>query len=400
MASPTISEGGPIVRLDLSSIATLLGVVRSVNTLQGNVILAAGANITLTPVGNTITISAAGGGAGVSSFNTLTGAVVLAAGTNITLTPIGNTITIDAAGGVSSLNTLTGAVVLAAGTNITLTPVGNTITIDAAGGGAGVSSLNTLTGAVVLAAGTNITLTPVGNTITIDAAGGGAGVSSLNTLTGAVVLAAGTNITLTPVGNTITVDAAGGVVSCDDTDGGTTALTGVVVFAAGASGSMQVIINSGQMEFDVIQNPITKAFRTSNQVIPDTVQTLITWQSTIYGGMGHALPTTTYDAPVTGNYLVTLHIQVSFTAAPTSILMQILQNGSRITEYSDTAPVAATGLYTFEISTPVTLTAGDTISANFQSVSSGAADATIFGGTSPGFTSYLGVCLLSREIPA
>jgi len=37
--------------------------------------------------------------AGVASFNALTGVVVLAAGTNITLTPVGNTITIDSAGG-------------------------------------------------------------------------------------------------------------------------------------------------------------------------------------------------------------------------------------------------------------------------------------------------------------
>jgi len=35
----------------------------------------------------------------VSSLNGLTGDVVLAAGTNITLTPVGNTITISSAGG-------------------------------------------------------------------------------------------------------------------------------------------------------------------------------------------------------------------------------------------------------------------------------------------------------------
>lgn len=36
---------------------------------------------------------------GVTSFNTLTGAVTLAAGSNITLTPVGNTITIASSGG-------------------------------------------------------------------------------------------------------------------------------------------------------------------------------------------------------------------------------------------------------------------------------------------------------------
>jgi hypothetical protein len=41
--------------------------------------------------------------AGVSSVNSLEGDVILAAGTNITLTPVGNTITIDAAGGALEL---------------------------------------------------------------------------------------------------------------------------------------------------------------------------------------------------------------------------------------------------------------------------------------------------------
>lgn len=43
--------------------------------------------------------TAGGGGGGVTSFNTLTGAVVLAAGSGITLTPVGQTITIAATGG-------------------------------------------------------------------------------------------------------------------------------------------------------------------------------------------------------------------------------------------------------------------------------------------------------------
>lgn len=46
-------------------------------------------------------LSVVGGGGGVSSLNTLTGAVILAAGANITLTPAGNTITIAATGGGS-----------------------------------------------------------------------------------------------------------------------------------------------------------------------------------------------------------------------------------------------------------------------------------------------------------
>jgi len=45
----------------------------------------------------------------VESLNTLTGDVILAAGTNITLTPVGNTITIDAAGGGGAFTDLTDA---------------------------------------------------------------------------------------------------------------------------------------------------------------------------------------------------------------------------------------------------------------------------------------------------
>lgn len=49
-------------------------------------------------------LAGGGGGGGVTTLNGLSGAVVLAAGTNITLTPVGNTITIDAAGGGSGAN--------------------------------------------------------------------------------------------------------------------------------------------------------------------------------------------------------------------------------------------------------------------------------------------------------
>lgn len=70
-------------------------------------------------------------GSGVTSVNTLTGDVTLAAGTNITLTPVGNTITIDASpggGGVSNV-TATSPVHSSGGSN-------PNITIDNAGAAA------------------------------------------------------------------------------------------------------------------------------------------------------------------------------------------------------------------------------------------------------------------------
>lgn len=60
-------------------------------------------------IGGTEIVASFGLGKNVSSLNGLTGAVILAAGTGITLTPVGNTITIATSGGG-------GATVIASGT--------------------------------------------------------------------------------------------------------------------------------------------------------------------------------------------------------------------------------------------------------------------------------------------
>lgn len=56
-------------------------------------------------------VSSGGGGSGVTSVNSLTGAVILSAGTNITLVPVGNTITINSSGSGSGTVTSIGMTV-------------------------------------------------------------------------------------------------------------------------------------------------------------------------------------------------------------------------------------------------------------------------------------------------
>ena len=126
------------------------GTVKTVNTLTGNVTLAAGNNVTITPSGNTLTIAATGGGstAGVSSVNNVTGAVNLVAGRNVTISPSGQNITIEATGGgsagVASVNGITGPVTISAGSGagIDIYEDGSRITID----NTGVTQLNGVAG--------------------------------------------------------------------------------------------------------------------------------------------------------------------------------------------------------------------------------------------------------------
>lgn len=92
--------------------------VKSFNGLFDNVSLLAGSNVTLTPSGNTVTISSLLGLTSVSHDSSLTGD-----GTDTS--PLG-----IASGQVTrSVNGLTDNVSLVAGDNVTITPSGNTLTI-------------------------------------------------------------------------------------------------------------------------------------------------------------------------------------------------------------------------------------------------------------------------------
>ena len=232
--------------------------MRSCNSLFGDVVLAAGTNVTLTPVGNTITITAA-------SSSPLTPAASV---TEIAATAVIGTSTNYARQdhvhrGVHAINALFGDITFSAGANVTLTPSGNNISIAASAGAgtpaatvtnvASVAVIGTLTsfaredhvhqgvhqitgtsatfGDVVFAgsgvtqsgntftfagpAGTPaVTVTNVAATSAVGTATNYAredhqhqGVHGLNGLFGDVTLAAGANVTLTPVGNTVTIGA-------------------------------------------------------------------------------------------------------------------------------------------------------------------------------------------------
>ena len=144
------------------------GTVKSVNTLTGDVTLAAGNNVTITPSGKTLTIAATGGTAGVSSVNNVTGDVNLVAGSNVSITPSGQNITIAATGGGSagvsgiSVNSgapITGSVGLLNGNGINLSASGKNITVNNTGvRSLGVTGSTAITGQITLQPDTTINL--------------------------------------------------------------------------------------------------------------------------------------------------------------------------------------------------------------------------------------------------
>ena len=136
-------------------------VVKSLNSLKDNISLIAGTNITITPTGNDLTISATGGGGGtVTQINTgagLTGGPITTTGT-ISVDNSGITNTMLQNNAVTSTKILDGT--------ITAGDIGSTQVV---------KSLNSIEDNVNLVGGTNITITPSGQEITISSTAGGMG---------------------------------------------------------------------------------------------------------------------------------------------------------------------------------------------------------------------------------
>jgi len=134
-------------------------VVKSLNSLKDNVNLVAGSNISITPSGNNLTISATGGGGGtVTQVNT---------GAGLTGGPITTTGTISVAndGIITAMlqnNSVTSSKIVDG--TITAADIGNTQIV---------KSLNSIRDNINLVAGSNITITPSGQNITISSTGSG-----------------------------------------------------------------------------------------------------------------------------------------------------------------------------------------------------------------------------------
>lgn len=198
-------------------------VVTTLNGLSGGVTLAAGSNITLSPVGNTITIASSGGGGGGTGNNfteSTSAPTPFFAGDRWFDTDEGNLYTavtddsgliwvqlnagIVGASGPAGNTGATGAQGPQGNTGATggTGPQGNTGATGPQGNtgpsgivGDYVTSLRGLTGIIGLSAGSNITITQSGNTLTIaSTASGGSGgivgdyVISVDGATGAVNL--------------------------------------------------------------------------------------------------------------------------------------------------------------------------------------------------------------------
>uniref|UniRef100_A0A7V2ZMJ2 Uncharacterized protein n=1 Tax=Ignavibacterium album TaxID=591197 RepID=A0A7V2ZMJ2_9BACT len=223
-------------------------VVKSLNGLKDNINLVAGSNVTITPSGNDLTISAASGAGGtVTQVNTgagLTGGPITTTGT-ISIANDGVTTAMIQNNSVTSTKIADGTIVttdlsdnsvtsakIADGT-ITTTDLGDNSVTSAkiTDGTIGTSDLanNSVTTDKIVDA--TITANDIGNTQVV---------KSINSLKDNVNLVAGSNITITPSGNNLTIASTSGGVGGSGTTNyiplftGSTTLGNSVIYQSGS----------------------------------------------------------------------------------------------------------------------------------------------------------------------
>jgi hypothetical protein len=202
----------------------------------------------------------------VTQLNGLTGGVTLAAGSNVTLTPVGNTITISSAGGSGGGG--------ATGATGPTGPQGNTGATGATGAtgpvGDYVISLSGLTGAVGLTDGSGIGLSVSGNTLTFS----NTGVLSFNGLTGAVTgVTTGTANTFGPLQSfTNGISSSGGTFSALTRFNAGLSASFVRTPSIQGPGGADVIFDSGAIKLQQLGFPSNNTTRlTASSTVDQTI---------------------------------------------------------------------------------------------------------------------------------
>lgn len=235
-------------------------IVKSVNGLKDSIALVAGSNVTITPSGNNITISAAGGGGGtLTQVNTgagLTGGPITTTGT-ISIANDGiatamlqnNSVTTDKiVDGTISTNDL-------ANNSVTSTKIadGTISTTDLSDNS--VTSAKIVDGTIVTSDLANNSVTTdkiVDGTITVTDIANTQVVKSINSLKDNVNLVAGSNVTITPSGQNLTISSTSGGMGGSGTTNylpvftGTTSIGNSILYQ---SGTNKIGLNTSSPDF-------------------------------------------------------------------------------------------------------------------------------------------------------
>lgn len=223
-------------------------VVKSLNGLKDNINLVAGSNVTITPSGNDLTISAASGAGGtVTQVNTgagLTGGPITTTGT-ISIANDGVTTAMIQNNSVTSTKIADGTIVTTdlSDNSVTSAKIADgTITTTDLGDNSVTSAKITdgTIGTTDLANNSVTTDKIVDATITANDIGNTQVVKSINSLKDNVNLVAGSNITITPSGNNLTIASTSGGVGGSGTTNyiplftGSTTLGNSVIYQSGS----------------------------------------------------------------------------------------------------------------------------------------------------------------------